>query len=272
MKIGVLSGKGGTGKTTVAVNLALAMNYDYMDCDVEEPNGFLFFKNSIEKRNEVHVWVPTIDENKCVLCGKCAEYCKFNALANTGKKIMVFNELCHSCYACKILCKYDAIHMVKRNIGYIDEGNYKNLKVTRGILNVGEPMATPIIKKIHDYMGENTIIDCAPGTTCTVVETIENLDYVLLVTESTLFGLHDLEIAVKLVKSMNIPFKVIINKWQDNEIIEKYCEEEHIHIIEKIPLDKEIATIYSKGQLLMDNKKYLQLFNNIKNKLTEVEV
>ncbi len=241
MNIAVLSGKGGTGKTTVSTNLALALKSNYIDCDVEEPNGFLFLKPKVEVEKKVMVEYPIIDDNKCVNCGACANACQFNALAKVKDDIMLFQKLCHGCGACKIACKYNAITYDKRGIGKIESGSNHDINCSRGILNISEPMAVPVIKELLENLsGQSNLIDCPPGTSCNVVSALKYADGAILVTEPSEFGLHDLKMAVKLVKMYNMPFGIVINKddGEDN-IIKKYCKEEEINLIGTIPYAKK---------------------------------
>lgn len=271
MNIAVLSGKGGTGKTTVSTNLTLALKFNYIDCDVEEPNGFLFLKPNIKKSKEVMVEYPFIDDSKCISCGLCAKVCNFNALAKIKDDIMLFQKLCHSCGACEIVCDKNALIYKKRPIGIIEKGTIGNITCSRGLLNVGEPMAVPIIKELLKDSSCNNLIDCPPGTSCNVVNTLKYVNGAILVTEPSEFGLHDLKMAINLVKLYSIPFGIIINKddGKDN-IIKKFCKKENINIIGTVPYDKQIAISYSNGELLYDNHKYKELFDQLTFSLKEV--
>ena len=272
MNIAVLSGKGGTGKTTVSTNLALALKANYVDCDVEEPNGFLFLKPDIKKTKDVLVEYPIIDDVKCTSCGKCVEICQFNALAKIKDDIMLFQKLCHSCGACEIVCKDGAISYKKRKIGKIEEGNAGEINCNRGILDVGEPMAVPIIKELlKELINGNNLIDCPPGTSCNVVNSLKCANGAILVTEPTEFGLHDLKMAVELVKMFNIPFGIIINKDDGrNNLIKKYCLESDIYIIGYIPYSRDIAIQYSKGDILYEDLIYKDIFNALSVRVKEV--
>lgn len=272
MKIAVLSGKGGTGKTTVATNLAKILGFTYVDCDVEEPNGFIFLKPEILETRDVTVTMPDINIERCSLCGKCVEACQFNALANTGKEIIIFEKLCHSCGVCSLICTEGAINEKLRIIGKIDVGKHEKISCIRGVLNVGEPMAGPIISQVKDIdYGENAVLDCSPGSSCNVVKALWDNDYAILVTEPTEFGLHDLNIAVKLVQKMNIPFGVIINRGDEYDgMIEEYCLENNIKLLGKIPYDREIARIYSEGKLLIDDERYMEIFSKIADRVEGV--
>lgn len=272
MNIAVLSGKGGTGKTTVSTNLALALKANYVDCDVEEPNGFLFLKPDIKKTKDVLVEYPIIDDVKCTSCGKCVEICQFNALAKVKDDIMLFQKLCHSCGACEIVCKDGAISYIKRKIGKIEEGNAGEINCNRGILNVGEPTAVPIIKELlKDLINGNNLIDCPPGTSCNVVNSLKYANGAILVTEPTEFGLHDMKMAVELVKMFNIPFGIIINKDDGrNNLIKKYCLENDIDIIGYVPYSRDIAVQYSKGDIIYEDLIYKDLFDALSVRTKEV--
>ncbi|AFS77489.1 putative carbon monoxide dehydrogenase accessory protein [Gottschalkia acidurici 9a] len=268
MNIGVLSGKGGTGKTLISTNLALAMSGNYIDCDVEEPNGFIFLNPTNIDSKDVLVDYPTVDSTKCTLCGQCVSICEFNALAKS-KKIFIFETLCHSCGACEMICPTNALKYEKRRIGKIDEGKYKDIKCIQGTLNIGEAMAVPVVKELLRNLPDKlNIIDCSPGTSCNVVTSLEYIDKAILVTESTEFGLHDLKRAVELCKKLNVSYGVVINRSTDDKtLIHQYCEDENIKILSTIPYSKEIAEIYSKGELLVETDKYKDIFINLGEKL-----
>lgn len=273
MNIAILSGKGGTGKTTISTNLSLALNANYFDCDVEEPNGFLFLKPNIKDEKKVYVEFPEINKDKCVVCGECVKVCNFNALAKVKDNILVFNNLCHGCGACQLACNYNAISYNERDIGKIEFGESNNIMVNRGILNIGEPMAVPVIKEILKEVRskEINIIDCPPGTSCNVVNVLKYSDVAILVTEPSEFGLHDLKMAIELVKMFNITFGIVINKDDGKEnIIKKYCKEENLNLFGKLPYRKNIAQLYSKAEILYFNKEYKIIFDEIANVIKEV--
>lgn len=272
MNIAVLSGKGGTGKTTVSTNLSLILKSNYIDCDVEEPNGFIFLKPDNIVQENVEVDIPTIDENKCELCGKCSEVCNFNALGKGKSRIIVFDKLCHSCGACGIACPIGALKYTKKTIGLIEEGEKGNIVCKRGVLNIGEPIAVPVLKELLQELPNGiNILDSPPGTSCNVVTTLQYADRAILVTEPTLFGLHDLEMAVKLVKALKVPFGLIINKYDEkNELLEKYIEKENISILGHIPYKKEVAKTYSKGNMLIDIPECRDTFQDIARNVKEV--
>jgi MinD superfamily P-loop ATPase len=272
LNIAVLSGKGGTGKTTVSTNLALALKSNYIDCDVEEPNGFLFLKPEIDKSEKVMVEYPVIDDEKCVSCGACVKVCQFNALAKVKDDIMLFQKMCHSCGACEIACKNNAVTFDKREIGKIESGRVRDIKCSRGILNISEPMAVPVIRTLLKGLSSNiNLIDCPPGTSCNVVNALKYADGALLVTEPSEFGLHDLKMAIELVKMYNIPFGVVINKDDGKEnILKKYCSERKIALIGTIAYSKDTAVIYSKGEILYDDLKHKEIFDKLAKLLKEV--
>ncbi|MEN8905553.1 MAG: ATP-binding protein [Clostridiales bacterium] len=258
MKIAVLSGKGGTGKTTVSASLALSLDkFQYVDCDVEEPNGYIFLKPKIDKSTLINVLIPKINEAKCNYCGECGKACQYNAIAVIKENVLLFPEICHHCGACVLTCKQKAIDETERNIGVIESTS--NNDFMQGLLNVGEPISMPIIRKLKKYLRKDVtvILDCPPGASCSVVESIEGCDYCVLVTEPTPFGLHDLKIAVKLVKKMEIPFGVVINKASQEDLsIQNFCSDSNIEILMEIPYSKEIAQAYSNGILpiYLENK------------------
>ncbi|MGP8320795.1 MAG: ATP-binding protein [Methanosarcinaceae archaeon] len=283
MKIAIASGKGGTGKTTLAVNLALALkDVQLFDCDVEEPNCHLFLDLNLEKVEDVNIPTPIIDKSKCDLCGKCSEFCRFNAIAVLPKDIMVFPALCHGCGGCTIVCPKEAISEEDRSIGVIEsnKGSSSGFEFYRGLLNIGEPMASPVIAalKKHIDMGRTAIIDSPPGTACPVITSVGDVDYCILVTESTPFGLHDLLLAINVVRTLKIPFGVIINRYDiGDKKVEEYCGSQGISILMKIPHDRKIARLYSEGipfivRMPEWKDSFVRLFNTIRQEYEEVRL
>jgi len=251
MKIAVASGKGGTGKTTVATNMALSLkNVQLLDCDVEEPNAHIFLKPEIKKQTPVYISTPKVDETKCDYCGKCAEFCEFNALAVLKNKVMVFLELCHGCGGCSIVCPKNAIAEEDRKVGVVKKGVAGDIEFVYGELNIGEPMAIPVIRGVKNEIDNDktVIIDASPGTSCPVIAAVYGSDYCVLVTEPTPFGLHDLELAVEVLRKMEISFGVIINREGiGDQTVQEYCREEGIPILLTIPMNRKIAELYSRG-------------------------
>lgn len=272
MNIAILSGKGGTGKTTVSTNLALTLGVSYVDCDVEEPNGFIFIDPSIQTKEDVFVEYPIINPQKCVLCGACAKVCQFNALAKAGKEIVVFEKLCHDCGACKLVCDVDALSYRPRSIGKLESGTGKGIACYRGILNVGEPMAVPVIRALlSNLQVEDHLIDCPPGTSCNVVNALKYADAAILVTEPSEFGLHDLRMAVELVKLYKIPYGIIINKDDGKENrVKTFCKQNKIDLLGAVPYSMEAAVLYSNGKMLYEDTSYQPIFEGMADQIKEV--
>lgn len=249
--ITVASGKGGTGKTTVAVNLALSIgDVNILDCDVEEPNVHTLLKPSGIVTRDVMLPTPVVDQEVCTLCGKCGEFCEFNAIFVGRKKVVVYPEICHSCGGCKLVCPEKAITEVGRTIGKVHETKVDSIDVVYGELEIGEPLATPIIKAVKKLIEPNeiNILDAPPGTACPVIETMEESDFLVLVTEPTPFGLHDLAMAVDVVKKLGIPHGVVINRAGiGDDSVQQYCREMEIPILMEIPFDRGVAELYSRG-------------------------
>lgn len=268
MMIAVLSGKGGTGKTFVSVKLSfVADNSNYIDCDVEEPNGHLFFKPNIIKSEKVHVKIPNINNELCSGCRRCVDFCKFNALAYIKDKVHVFDEICHSCGGCMLLCPEKAISEKDKEIGEIQEGVFNNSNIYTGILNPGEETGVSIIKKLLKITDNKpyTFIDCPPGSSCSVMESIKDVDYCILVAEPTLFGVHNFNMVYNLVKLFDKPFGVVLNKCLDGENpAEKYCNEKNIKVLCKIPFEHELGNINSNAEIASEkNEKYKSLFSSL---------
>jgi MinD superfamily P-loop ATPase len=273
MIISVASGKGGTGKTTIATNLALAIEQvQFIDCDVEEPNAHLFLKPKIERNVAVTIPIPRIDETKCTHCGRCAEACEFNALVCFPQTVLTFDELCHGCGACSYVCPEDAIREEEKEIGVIEIGARNGIDFIHGRLNVGEPMATPIIRMEKSFIHNEKIVilDAPPGTSCPVIETVKGSDFCLLVTEPTPFGLNDLTLTVELLKQLAIPIGVVINRADvGNKDVHEYCRREKIPILLEIPMDRTIAHLYSEGISMVEKlpeyrEKFVGLYALIK--------
>ena len=251
MKIVVASGKGGTGKTLVAINLALSVDADQvLDCDVEEPNDYIFIKPSNTISEFVELLVPEIDESKCNYCRKCAEFCQFNALFVAGETAMVFPELCHSCGGCKLVCPTEAITEKPRSIGEIFIGDVNGMELVYGKLNIGEALAVPIISAVKEKAKTQglVILDSPPGTSCPVVESVMGTDFCVMVTEPTPFGLHDMEIAAEVIMELGIPLGVVVNfAGIGDRGVYDYCEKMNLPILMEIPYDRKIAELYSRG-------------------------
>ncbi len=256
MIVSVASGKGGTGKTTVAVNLALSIpEARLLDCDVEEPNAHLFIRPEWKGREIVSIPVPQVNAALCRLCGKCQEVCAFNAIAVVGEKVLVFPELCHGCGACSYLCPQKAIQETGREAGVVETGHRDGQAFVRGTMALGQTLAPPVIRSVKTHIdpGGINIIDAPPGTSCPVIEAMKGSDFCLLVTEPTPFGLHDLKLAVATVKKLAIPAGVIINRCDlGDDQTEIFCRKEEVPVLMKIPFQREIAEAYSSGIPLIE--------------------
>ncbi|KXB01134.1 (4Fe-4S)-binding protein [candidate division MSBL1 archaeon SCGC-AAA261D19] len=274
MKIAVASGKGGTGKTTVAVNLALSLNnIQLLDCDVEEPDCQHFLGLDLEDDEVVESFLPLISEEKCDLCGKCAELCAWNAIVVTPQKALVFSELCSGCALCKHVCPREAILEGGKVLGKI-QGGRNNVEFYQGVLAIGEPFSSPVIRAVKKKSKENknTIIDAPPGNGCPAVTAVEDTDFCILVTEPTPFGLHDLKFSIRMINELEIPYAVIINRAGigDNKV-EKYCDREEIPILMTIPYDRKIAHLYSQGiPFVKEMSRWKDKFVALYDKITEM--
>ena len=282
MNIAVLSGKGGTGKTLLSVNMAAtSKSATYIDCDVEEPNGYLFFKPEAIVEENVSVKIPEVDKELCSGCRKCVDFCKFNALAFIKKAPIVFGDICHSCGGCSLLCPENAITEKDKVIGKIEKGKSQGIDVYTGILNTGEVSGVPIIEKlleenrksssngeVSNNIEENeklSIIDCPPGSACIVMESIKDADFCVLVAEPTAFGAHNLEMVYELVSLFGKPFGVVLNKCLDGENpSEEFCKEKGIKILGRVPFEKELGELNSNAKIAArESERYNKLFKNI---------
>lgn len=280
MIVAIASGKGGTGKTTVAVSLALAVKDDVrlLDCDVEAPNCHIFLKPELNLRETLGIPIPVVDAAKCDACGKCAEICQYNAIAVLKSGALVFPELCHGCGGCVLVCPTGAICEGSRQIGVLETGHAGKLEFVHGRLRVGEAMSPPLIRAVKKHALPNrlNIIDSPPGTSCPVVAALKDSDYVILVTEPTPFGLHDLTLAVETVRKMGIPFGVVINRSDiGDDRVGEYCSDENIPILLEIPDDRWIAEGYSRGRAAVEARpelrgEFARLYDDIRESLLNV--
>ena len=257
MTIAVASGKGGTGKTSVAVGLAWILaesgvRTTYIDCDVEEPNGHIFLDPAIDSMEDVAVPVPVVDAERCDLCGRCAEFCAYNALACLKDRVLVFPDICHGCGGCAIVCPRDAIGESPQPVGVVERGRSGAVGFLQGRLLVGAALAVPIIRRLKHLVPDDgvTILDAPPGTSCPVIETLRGVDRVLLVAEPTPFGMSDLTLAVGGVREMKLPLDVVINKsGLGDGRVRDYCRDEGIEVLAEIPNDRAIAEAYARGAI-----------------------
>jgi MinD superfamily P-loop ATPase len=275
MKLAIASGKGGTGKTTLAVNLALAApgRVRLLDCDVEEPNCHLFLKPEIGRTADVSVAVPEVDESLCDACGECGRFCEFKAIVSLMTTPLVFAEMCHGCGGCALVCPRHAITEAKRAIGVIEEGRAGSIGFVQGRLRVGEAMAPPLIRAVKQFGGNGafTIIDAPPGTSCPVITAVRGCDYVLLVTEPTPFGLNDLSLAVDTMRQLELPFGVVINRCDvGDDFVRQYCRHEAIPILAEIPDERRVAEAYSRGEPIVTSIPRMRgLFEDLYRRITE---
>lgn len=288
IRIAVASGKGGTGKTTVATSLALAAAADlrplypkplpplFLDCDVEAPNAHLFLKPAFEQRQDVGILIPQVNESQCSHCGKCAEVCAYHAIAVLGKRVLVFPQLCHGCGSCTRVCPENAISETSKVMGVLERGTAAlGIPFARGVMNIGEPMAVPIIRQLKKWITPQNwqvvISDAPPGTSCPVVESVRGADFLLLVTEPTPFGLHDLRLAVQIGRTLDIPMGVIINRdGAGNFTVDKFCDSEKIPILMRIPLERAIAEGIAQGKTLVEiHPEYVVQFTRLLERIME---
>lgn len=257
MIIAVASGKGGTGKTTISVNMArtLGAHIQLLDCDVEEPNAHLFLRGNRVKEEIVNILIPQVNETLCDSCGECGKFCAYHAIVTFGTAPLIFPEMCHGCGGCAMVCPTKAITEVGRRIGVVETIESENITLIGGRLDVGVAMAPPLIQEVKKRLQNNlpAILDAPPGTSCPVIATIRDTDMVLLVTEPTPFGLHDLTLAVDMVRELKLPFGVIVNRMGcGDDRVHDFCEKENIPILLEIPDDRRIAESYSRGNLMVD--------------------
>ncbi len=256
--IAIASGKGGTGKTTVAVHLAAALLFQkrtvqYLDCDVEEPNGHLFLKPLIDSVEPAGIPVPVVDAARCTSCGKCAQVCEFNAIALL-KKPLTFPELCHGCGACALVCPVGAIREEPRAIGVVESGQAGATTIVQGRLTIGEPMSPPLIRAVKARRDPRAIalFDAPPGTACPFATTVRGADFVLLVAEPTPFGLHDLVLAIETLRPLGVPLGVVVNRADEDRRVQDFCAANGVPVLAELPDDRRVAETYARGELLFD--------------------
>jgi len=266
--ISVASGKGGTGKTTIATNLALSLNdsVQFLDCDVEEPNSHIFLKPDLRENEIVGIPVPEVDASRCTYCGKCGEICQYSAIVVISKNVLTFPELCHGCGGCFLVCPEGAISEKDRQIGVVEKGEANKIAFVHGRLQIGAAISPPLIKAVKKHVdkAKTVIIDAPPGTSCPVIEAVKESDFCILVTEPTPFGLNDLRLAVEMVRILKIPFGVIINRADEgDEGVKEYCSRENIPILMEIKTERKIAEAYSRGipivEIMPEYRKHFQL-------------
>jgi MinD superfamily P-loop ATPase len=258
MRIVFASGKGGTGKTILATNLASVLadqDYavTYLDCDVEAPNGHIFLKPVVASREAVTILVPEVDEVRCTRCGRCGDFCPSHAIVCLGNAVLTFPDLCHGCGGCALVCPEKTIREIPRAIGEVARGASGSIQFVEGRLQIGQPMSPPIIRAVKRHMPRTgiAILDAPPGTACPMMETVRGADVVLLVAEPTVFGLHDLTLAVEAVRMVGVPFAVALNRvGPDGDGVQRYCAHANIPVLLQVPEDRRIAEIYSRGDLV----------------------
>ncbi|MEA1968973.1 MAG: ATP-binding protein [Thermodesulfobacteriota bacterium] len=277
MIITIASGKGGTGKTTVSVNLAACAkknDIEVFDCDVEEPNSHIFIKPDYLTLEDISTMIPEVDKQKCTLCGECEKICQFSAIAIVAKKIMTFPEMCHSCKGCVMVCPEDAIKESSRILGKLIHGrNKEGIKLTWGELRVGEAMSPPLIEQVKERINKDkiNIVDAPPGTSCPAIAALRDSDYALLVAEPTPFGLNDLALTVEALRKLSVPFGIVINRAEpETSVIDEYAKKEGIEILQQFPFSREAAAVCSKGLLLIDEIPEMNtLFKELYSKLIQ---
>jgi MinD superfamily P-loop ATPase len=278
MRIAIASGKGGTGKTTVATNLAWMAAHSgwsvtYADCDVEEPNGHLFLKPVVQTDEAVYKSMPQVDASLCNGCGKCVRFCQFNAIACVAGRVLIFPELCHSCGGCRLICPRDAITETAQEIGRVQSGMAGKVHFTQGCMNIGGAQSPPIVRAVKNTVAtaDLMIFDSPPGTSCPVVETARGSDLVLLVTDSTPFGLHDLKLALDMAKTIQLNHAVVINRAVEGRMeTRQFCEQTQIPILAEIPETWSVANAYAEGKLAVESAQELRaLFSNLLLRLPE---
>jgi MinD superfamily P-loop ATPase len=278
LKIAIASGKGGTGKTTIATNLAMFLSgagrkVCYADCDVEAPNGHIFLKPHISRRRAVSIPVPEVDEAKCTGYGECGQICQYSAIVCIRQEVLTFHQLCHGCGGCTLVCPVEAIREVPREIGAIEEGSSNGVDFVHGKLNIGEPMAPPLIREVKKSLPPDaeTVIDAPPGTSCPVIEAVKGADYVVLVTEPTPFGLNDLKLAVEMTCQLGLPFGIVINRSDiGDDRVAAYAANESIAILLEIPDDRQVAEAYSRGEAVLSlGNKYKDMFSRLMGNIAE---
>ena len=257
MIVAIASGKGGTGKTSISVNLARVLDkrVQLLDCDVEEPNAHLFLQALPSSEEIISISIPKIDATRCDACDQCVSFCQFNALASIGKVPLLFPELCHGCGGCTLVCPQKAISEKEHRIGVVQSRQIGHITLKSGYLDVGISMASSLVHAVKARIDENipAILDAPPGTACQAVATLRDADFVLLVTEPTPFGLHDLMLAVETARALRLAFGVVINRMGiGDHRVQRYCAAENIPILLEIPDDRRIAEAYSRGQVIVD--------------------